>query len=169
MFDGEEPLSQYRLLSFTEPIDAWYSTREGMRTVPAPKPEQPVPPNVQALISRLEQERPVHWTIGAMAFLDGDDESRQQWEASLAHAMSRQLTDGWSNSTQIFNNIVAVTYYMEYRLPGNLFDKDIADYIDRKMREGRVPNWILLGDPGMGKLKILVRSSKPGGIVEVFS
>jgi hypothetical protein len=45
MFDGEEPISQFRLLSFTEPIDAWYSSREGLRTVPAPKPRQPVPAN----------------------------------------------------------------------------------------------------------------------------
>jgi hypothetical protein len=169
MFDGEEPLSQFRLLSFTEPIDAWYSTREGLRTIPAPKPEQPIPPNVQALICRLEKERPGHWTIGAMALLDGDDDSRQQWEASLAHAISRRFTNGWSNSTQVFNDIVAVTYYMEYRLPGNLFDKDVTAYIDRKMQGGQVPNWILIGDPGTGQLKILIRSSSPRGIVDVFS
>lgn len=169
MFDGEAPLSQYRLLSFTELIDSWYASREGLRTIPAPKPEQPVPPNVAALISLLEQERPEHWTIGAMALLMGDDESRQQWEASLTHAISRRFTNGWSNSTQVFNESAAVTYYMEYRLrDGDLFDTDINTYIDRKMRDGQVPNWILIGDPGTGQFRVLVRSSKPRGIVEVF-
>ncbi len=169
MFDGEDQLSQFRLLSFTEPIDAWYSTREGLRTVPAPKPVQPVPPNLATLIRRLEQKRPKHWTIGAMAFLMGDDESRQRWEESLIHAASRRLTDGWSNSTQLFNEIAGVTYYMEYRLPSDLFTIDITNYVDKKMETGQAPNWIAIGDPGTSQFEIVVRSSKPRGIVEVFS
>jgi hypothetical protein len=167
VFDGEVPISQFRLLSFTEPIDAWYSSREGLRTVPAPKPTQLVPPNVAALVSQLEQDRPAHWTIGAMALLMGDDESRQRWEASLTHASSRRFTEGWSNATQVFDE-VAVTYYMQHR-QGDLFDIDISAYIDRKMKSGQVPNWILIGDPGTGYLKILIRSSKPDGIAKVFS
>jgi hypothetical protein len=169
MFDGEEPINQFRLLSFTEPIDAWYSSREGLKTDPAPKPSQPVPTNVAALISQLEQDRPEHWTIGAMAFLMGDDESRQRWEECLVHAISRRFSEGWSNSTQVFDDIAGVTYYMEYRLPGELFEIDSAAYIDRKMKSGQAPNWIVIGDPGTGQFKVLIRSSKPHGIVEVFS
>jgi hypothetical protein len=168
MFDGEERISQFRLLSFTEPIDAWYFSREGLRTVPAPKPTQAIPPNVAALISRLEQKRPAHWTIGAMALLMGDDESRQRWEECLIHAISRRLTEGWSNSTQVFNKIAGVTYYMEYRLPGERFEIDITAYVDKKMKSGQAPNWIAIGDPGTGQFNIVVRSSKPRGIVEVF-
>lgn len=169
VFDGEVPISQFRLLSFTEPIDAWYSSREGLRTIPAPKPTQTMPPNVAALISALERERPEHWTIGAMALLMGDDESRQRWEECLKHAISRRFTEGWSNSTQVFNEIAGVTYYMKYRLPAKLFEIDITAYIDKKMESGQAPNWIVIGDPGTGQFKIAVRSSKPRGIVEVFS
>jgi hypothetical protein len=169
MFDGEESLSQFRLLSFTEPIDAWYFTREGLRTVPAPKPSQAIPPNVAMLISRLEQERPTHWTIGAMALLMGDDESRQLWEECLMRAISRRLTDGWSNSTQVFNGIAGVTYYMNYRMPHERFGRELTAYVDEKMKSGQAPNWIAIGDPGTGQFNVVVRSAKPRGIVEVFS
>jgi len=104
-----------------------------------------------------------------MAFLMGDDESRQRWEESLIHAASRRLTDGWSNSTQLFNEIAGVTYYMEYRLPSDLFTIDITNYVDKKMETGQAPNWIAIGDPGTSQFEIVVRSSKPRGIVEVFS
>jgi hypothetical protein len=169
MFDGEEALSRFQLLSFTEPIDAWYLTREGLRTVPAPKPTQQVPPNVAALVSRLEQERPTHWTVAAMALLMGDDESRQLWEECLIRAVGRRFTDGWSNATQVFDAIAGVTYYMDYRLPRELFSREFTAYVDEKMASGQAPNWIAIGDSGKGRLNVVVRSVKPRGIVEVFS
>jgi hypothetical protein len=169
MFDGEKSPSQFRLLSFTEPIDAWYFAREGLRTVPAPKPAQQIPPNVAALIGRLEQERPTHWTIGAMALLMGDDESRQLWEKSLMHAISRRLTFGWSNSTQVFEAIAGVTYYMDYRTPHDRFERELIAYVDEKMKGGQAPNWIAIGDRGTGQFNVVVRSANPRGIVEVFS
>jgi len=35
-FEGEEPSHIFRLLSYTEPIDDWYFTKAGLRTVKAP-------------------------------------------------------------------------------------------------------------------------------------
>lgn len=169
IFEGEVSVSQFRLLSFTEPIDAWYASREGLRTIPAPKPTHPIPPKLAALIRQLEQKQPTHWTIGATALLMGDDESRQRWEECLTNVASRGLAKGWSNATQLFNEIAGVTYYVEYRLPGELFEIEIADYINKKMESSQAQNWILIGDPGTGQFKILVRSSEPRGIVKVFS
>jgi hypothetical protein len=169
MFNDEDSPSEFRLLSFTEPIDAWYFSREGFRTVPTPKPAQPVPPSVAALINQLETEQPKHWTIGAMALLIGDDESRQLWDERLAHAISRRLTYGWSNGTQVFDEITGVTYYMDYRKPREVFGRELTAFIDDKMKSGQAPNWIAIGDPGSGQFNIVVRSEKPRGIVEVFS
>jgi hypothetical protein len=169
MFDGPNAPDVYRLLSFTEPIDAWYFTREGLRTVPAPKPEQELPPNVDALVQRLERDRPVHWTVAAMALLMGDDESRQMWDESLAHAVSRRLTDGWSNATQLFDPVVGVTYFMDFRPPRHLFDARLAEYVNQKAQEGLAENWIAIGDRGEGSLRVTVWSAKSTGIVSVFS
>jgi hypothetical protein len=169
LFDGDGALGQFRLLSFTEPIDAWYFTREGMRTVPAPKPAQVIPPHVTAMITRLEKERPAHWTIGAMALLMGDDDSRQIWEERLIHAISRQLSHGWSNATQVFDGVAGVTYYMDYRAPPEPFRTELAAYVEQKIGSGQAPNWIAIGDSGRGRLDVVVRSVEPHSITEVFS
>lgn len=169
MFDGEEALGQFRLLSFTEPIDSWYLAREGSRTVPAPKPAQSIPPNLDSLITRLEQQRPSHWTIGAIALLVGDEESRSLWDEYLSHASSRQITHGWSNVSQLYNEVVGVTFYMDYRIPSDSFEEDLADYIDSKMKSGEMPNWIAIGEPRTGKLCVIYHSAESHSIGEVFS
>ena len=169
VFDGDGAVGEFRLLSFTEPIDAWYFTREGMRTVPAPKPAQVIPPHVAAMIRRLERERPAHWTIGAMAMLMGDDDSRQLWEERLIHAISRQLSHGWSNATQVFDGIASVTYYMDYRTPPELFRTELAAYVKQKTGNGQAPNWIAIGDSGRDRLEVVVRSVESHSITEMFS
>jgi hypothetical protein len=168
LFDGDEPLSEFRLLSFTEPIDAWYFTREGLRTVPAPKPAQVIPPNIAVMISRLEKERPVHWTIGAMALLIGDDNSRRTWEEGLIHAISRRFSHGWSNVTQIFNGIAGITYYMDCRTPPELFRTELAAYVRQKIGSSHAPNWIAIGNSGKGHLDIVVQNIDGHSITEVF-
>ncbi|HUZ55893.1 MAG TPA: hypothetical protein VMU94_25620 [Streptosporangiaceae bacterium] len=167
--DGDGALDEFRLLSFTEPIDAWYFTREGIRTVPAPKPAQVIPPHLAMMVSRLEQERPAYWTIGAMALLMGDDDSRQVWEERLIHAIGRRFSHGWSNATQVFDGIAGVTYYIDYRTPPELFRTELAAYVEQKIGSGQAPNWIAIGDSGAGRLEVVVRSVAARSITEVFS
>jgi hypothetical protein len=85
-FDQETPPDVFRLLSYTEPINAWYFTREGVRMVEAPKPSQDIPKNLDLLIRRLEHERPRHWILAAIALLNGDQESRDLWHKAIANA-----------------------------------------------------------------------------------
>lgn len=168
IFDSPDAPSQYRLLSFTEMFDSWYFTREGARTVPAPKPAQPIPPRVGALINRLEQERPTHWSIGAMALLMGGDGPREQMDERLVHAENRRFTHGWSNVTQIFSGTVGLTYYMDYRWQPAQFATMFSAYVDQKMAGKAAPNWIAIGDSGRGTLRVELRQTEARGIVGVF-
>jgi len=169
LLNGEDALSEYRLLSFTEPIDAWYFSREGLRTVPAPKPAQEIPPNVAAMISRLETERPDHWAAGAMALLMGDYESRQLWEKSLTHAIGRRFSHGWSNATQVLDGVAGVSYYMGYRTSPDQFRREFAAYVEQKIDRGQAPNWIAIGDSGRDRLKVVIRTVEHHSITEAFS
>jgi hypothetical protein len=168
MFEGPDAPSEYRLLSFTEAFDAWYFTREGVRDVPAPKPKQPLPSRVAALIEALEDERPPQWTIGALSLLMGSDVARQEVDNRLANAANRRLTHGWSNGTQVFEGIVGFTYFMDYRPPRDNFPAKLSAYVDEKMTQGYAPNWIAIGDCGDGTLRVEVRSQHPDGVVRVF-
>ena len=168
MFDGPGAPDAYQLLSFTEPIDAWYFTREGVRATPAPKPEQTIPPQLASLIQRLEQERPTHWTVAAMAFLMGDDEARHLWDERIVHAMGRRFTHGWSNASQGFLPAAGVTYLMDYRPPREQFEAKLAEYVEEKMAQGDAANWIAIGDSGEGSLRVVVQSAEPRGIAGVF-
>jgi hypothetical protein len=145
----------YRLMSFTERIDAWYARREGARTVETPKPEQEVPSSLAALVGRLETERPPHWTIAALALLMGDGPARDEREQTLVHAGDRRFSEGWSNASHIFEGI-GVTYYLDYRPPRARFALRLKDYVDRKLAEGMARNWVAVGDAGEGQLHVVL-------------
>lgn len=168
IFNGPNAPDEYRLTTFTEQIDSWYFTRDGSRTTPAPKPRQPVPPRLGALLRRLENERPAHWTIASMSLLMGNDESRQLWDEAIVRAGQRQFTTGWSNTTQVFGS-VAVTYLMDLRNAGRQFASQLEAYIDQKMEQPGTNNWVALGDAGRGPLVVIVRSADPEGIKRLFS
>lgn len=123
-FEGEKPPHLFRLLSYTEPIDAWYFTREGLRSVAAPKPTQPIPPRVANLVRRLEQERPRHWVFGAVALLDGDQKSRDMWEYAIGNAIDKVREQGWSNASQWFKGRLGVTLYVDCERLGLPFDSE---------------------------------------------
>ena len=155
-FDGDDPPDRFRLLSYTEPIDAWYFTRDGVRTIDAPKPDQGVPENLRLLIRRLERERPRHWVRAAIALLDGDQESRDLWDRAITHARERVPREGWSNASQIFDGRLGVTFYVDLRTDWPAIRTKVEDYSRMKAEAENQPNWIAVGEGRSGGVFVVV-------------
>lgn len=160
---GPKAPSQIRLTSYTGDIDAWYLTRQGLRTKSAPKPAQPIPPKLRALVQRLERERPRHWVVACVALLEGDDCSRQEWEKRLSHISSRLQSVGWSNASQSFTEGFGVSYFADYRLqhPAMLIAAARA-YAERKSQQLGLPNWVMVAGGGFPELLVVVHETGRG-------
>jgi len=160
-FDQEDSPHAFRLLSYTEPIDAWYFTREGLRTIEAPKPSQDIPKNLDLLIKRLERERPRHWVLAAVALLDGDQESRDLWDEAVAHARERVTQVGWSNASQVFSGRLGVTLYVDLRTEWPEIRARVAAYCRAKAKALDQPNWVAVGEGASGGLFIVRIERRP--------
>ncbi|MFJ8203243.1 hypothetical protein [Micromonospora chalcea] len=166
-FDVERPPDSFRLLSFTEAIDDWYFTRQGVRTVPAARPEQPIPPMLKQLVQALEARRPEHWMLAVVALLDGDDDSRGKWDSGLRHVQRKAREQGWSNVTQVFGGRLGVTVMADYRLMRPELDAMIASHCQTKAADLELPNWIGVAEGVAGSLAVAVVEGHPG-LSEVF-
>jgi hypothetical protein len=160
-FDEANPPNAFRLLSYTEPIDAWYFTRAGLRTIEAPKPTQGIPQNLHFLIQRLEHERPRHWILAAVALLNGDEESRANWDKAIAHARERVPEVGWSNATQGFSGRLGVTFYVDLRTEWPEIRARVAHYCRTKAEELDQANWIGIGEGASGGLFVILIERRP--------
>jgi hypothetical protein len=168
-FEGEDPPHRFQLLSYTEPIDAWYFTREGVRSIPAPKPAQPIPEHLKDFLERLERTRPQHWILAAIGLLDGDGTARATWNTAIAHARDRVQEVGWSNASQIFAGRYGLTLYVDLRIGWPAIRTEVAGYCSTKAEEQKQPNWIGIGEGAQGGLfVILVERSEQRRLVDVF-
>ncbi|MEV7624140.1 hypothetical protein [Actinoplanes sp. NPDC089786] len=167
-FDAERPPDWFRLLSFTEAIDDWYFTRQGLRSVPAAKPEQPIPPMLKQLLHDLEVRRPDHWMLAGIALLNGDDDSRDKWEQGLLHVQLRAREKGWSNITQVFADSLGVTLMADYRLLRPELDDMVASHCRAKVADLGLPNWIGIAEGISASLAVAVIEGSPG-LGEIFT
>lgn len=168
-FNTDEPPARHGLMSYTDDIDAWYFTRAGQRQTPAPKPSQRVPPKLASLLKRLEREQPAHWVIGAIALLDGDQDSRDLWESAIDNAESKVSEDGWSNASQGFHDRYGVTLMIDRRIPWPVIRRHVAAYCRTKADQTGCPNWVGIGEGESGGLFIVTINQDPDiGIPEVF-
>lgn len=160
-FEGDDSPIVFRLLSYTEPIDAWYFTRDGARTVEAPKPAQPIPEHLALLMKRLEEERPQHWLLASVALLDGDQQSRDVWDGAIAHARVRVPQEGWSNASQTFRGRLGITFFVDLRTPWPSIRDQVDDYCRTKAEEHDQSNWIGIGEGGSGSLFVVMVERDP--------
>lgn len=167
-FEGDDPPSRFRLLSYTEPIDAWYFTRAGIRRTEAPKPSQDIPPALDALLMRLEQERPRHWVVASIALLDGDDTSRGIWDSAIRDAGAKLHDQGWTNASQMFIERVGITLMIDLRIPWPDIRKHVLDYCRRKAKEVHLESWVAIGEGSSGPLFVIVIEPADNPVGEVF-
>lgn len=160
-FEGEDPLTKLRLMSYTEDIDAWYFTRQGIRTAnPAPKPIQATPESLALFLGRLAEERPANWLIASIALLNGDDESRNLWADGVERSRSRVHSEGWSNTTQVFEGRLGVTLLVDHRDPPATVRHAASEYSQQKASEHALENWIVIGEGSDRKLFVLLQAER---------
>ncbi|SOC46589.1 hypothetical protein SAMN05660748_0327 [Blastococcus aggregatus] len=159
-FEGSEPADVVRLNSYTEAIDSWYFSREGLTSHEIPKPTQPMPVELGALIARLEVDRPPHWLTAGVMLLNGNDESRQQVARSLTHTSARAREVGWSNASQALGPY-GITLWVDHRYAGRTLSQLLTAYADQKIAELDRPNWLVIGLGADGRLTVVVRETDP--------
>lgn len=169
-FEGEDALTGLTLLSHTEDIDAWYFTRQGIRTRnPAPKPSQTIPRSLNLLLRRLARERPRNWLIASIALLEGDDESRNLWADGVERIRSRVDSQGWSNTTQLFDGRLGITLCADHRYHPATVRREAREYSQQKASEHAIPNWIVIGEGQDQKLFVLLQAKQSASeILELF-
>jgi hypothetical protein len=168
-FEDERSPDVFRLLSYTEPIDAWYFTREGIRTIAAPKPTHPLPPELASLVRHLELERPRHWILATVALLDGDREGREGLDRAISHARERLPQEGWSNASMLFDGGLGITLYIDLRTPWPEIRDRALDFCRKKAQDLDKANWIGIGEGATGPVFVVVIRRDPGvALADVF-
>lgn len=169
-FEGEDALTGLTLLSYTEDIDAWYFTRQGARKKnPAPKPSQKIPRSLNLFLRRLARERPRNWLIASIALLDGDDESRNLWADGVERIRSKVDSQGWSNTTQMFDGRLGITLCADHRNRPATVRREAREYSQQKATEHAIPNWIVIGEGHDQKLFVLLQAEQNASeILELF-
>ncbi len=150
----------FRLLSYTDPIDAWYFAEEGGRTVPTERPRQKRPPAVTALLARLERERPRNFVLACCLLRDWSSESTEDFESELLAARARAEGQGWASLTLVFPGY-------GFSWVANL--SDLAGLVEqvhglahrRREPEAQRPLWVALGDDPRVPLVLSVRADSP--------
>lgn len=81
-FEDEADQAPTRLLSHTDPLDAWVLHERGLRKTPAAKPSMLLDKNSRSFLDLLCEERPPGWISAACALLDIDHKARKRlWKA----------------------------------------------------------------------------------------
>ncbi|MFE9818520.1 hypothetical protein [Streptomyces sp. NPDC005773] len=159
-----------RLLSYTDPIDAWYLTRNLSGVSAANKPAPGIPKELSEFLDRLAHVRPEGWITASLALVDGDESSLETWGDFLLRARGRVSTTGWSNASQVFNGRLGITIYMDQALVRMRdLGLEIRRYAQRKQAEMGLPNWVVVGDSGGKRLAVrVIESPGNGGLERVF-
>lgn len=166
-FEGEDALTELRLMSHTKDIDAWYYTRQGVSTASSvPKPSPAIPESLDLLLGRLAKERPANWLIASIALLDGDDESRNLWADGVERIRSRAHSEGWSDTTQIFEGRLGITLLADYLDPPATVRRLAREYSHQKASQHALGNWIVIGEGSDHKLFVMVQAER--SISDIF-
>jgi hypothetical protein len=81
-FENDDVRATTRLLSHTDPLDAWVLYERGLRKTPAAKPSMRLDKTSRAFLDLICKERPPGWISAACALLDVDDNARKKlWKA----------------------------------------------------------------------------------------
>jgi hypothetical protein len=99
--------------------------------------------------------------LAAIAFLDGDQESRDLWDRSIINVKNRIPSVGWSNATQEFDQRLGLTLYVDVRIDRAQLETQLTDYCRAKVEDTNMPNWIGVGEGATGGLFVVVIERDP--------
>ena len=149
-------IDQFWLGSHTGPIDEWYWSLDGVRTVSTAKPKRQLGSQLSRLVESLETQRPKHWLIGCLSLLAQPSE-RYEWLSHWFRSFPRRIElDGWSNTTVSRNSDFGLTLYCDYRLDPSVIQVQARDYASEKLLETNIDTWVVIGWGHDGILFVLL-------------
>jgi hypothetical protein len=102
-FEDRDPSVRQRLLSLTDPIDAWNLWKHGERNHEAPRPTMNLDARTRAFLDLICAERPNGWVPAACTFLDTHGDARREFWKQVQRLkargrrreMTQRLTHGY--------------------------------------------------------------------------
>jgi hypothetical protein len=95
-FEDRDPSVRQRLLSLTDPLDAWNLWNHGEREREAPRPKMNLDARTCAFLDLICAERPNGWVPAACMFLDTHEDARREFWKQIqrlkARARKREIT-----------------------------------------------------------------------------
>ncbi|WP_157818466.1 hypothetical protein [Pseudonocardia alni] len=158
IFNSPNPPHGYRLLSYTEQFDEWYLYEAGFRTVETAKPEIPIGVDLRRLLEKLMQRCPKNWVLATLCILDGDDQTRNEWDRVIRTVYKRSAQRGESDASILLGNGVGVTFIRRTFTSMEKTEQHTERYIQRKLAELEVAYWIGIAEGKGGELRIVIPS-----------
>jgi hypothetical protein len=93
-FDDRDPSIRQRLLSLTDPLDAWNLWKHGEREKEAPRPTMNLDTRSRAFLDLICAERPNGWVPAACMFLDTRGNARREFWRDIQRLKARAGTRG---------------------------------------------------------------------------
>lgn len=156
-FEDEDDPSPVRVVSLTDPLDAWVLYEQGLRQVPAPKPTMGLDRSTRAFLDLLCSERPPGWVAAGCALLDVSDAARKRlWrDLDKLRPRARSRTRA-QRGTYHFENAPGSMLICAVVLPDNEASRAsqvLRDLVDARLEE--------FGDQRVLGLATTVSSSRP--------
>jgi hypothetical protein len=112
---------QLSFTSYTDDFDAYFLYQEGQRTIPAPRPAQPLPSPMNLLCDSLALDAPYGFTALGESLLDLDFSERERFAQHLTEFSF------WERKTRRRGFVMETETLVVKVVPGNLSDKELSE------------------------------------------
>jgi len=136
-----------RLLSYTTPLDDYYSYITGQRETPAPKPAQPMPQAFREIISDLECTHPRTYLDAAVAMLEMGEPERTDFAGMAVSQRERSIRDRQLHDFSLLFSQAGfgITYMFAPIERLEELDNKLGSYCRIKKYQTKVDLWVGLG------------------------
>jgi hypothetical protein len=147
-FEQPEAPDIISLGSMTDPVDAYYFYKQGLRTDPAPKPRQELPSELRALLDTLHDRARSGYLEASVALLDLDDEARTELMRNIRECREKTEADGEFHNMSMLvhrDGSLGITFMASPDSGLDRLENRLGLYAIAKKHQTRLRRWVMLG------------------------
>lgn len=149
VFAGPEAPDAVFVTSLTDPLDAYYLHGEGVRTKPAPRPRQKMPPILKEILTALESARPPGYMSSSLLLLEMAGDERDRLAKGLGLLRRRSGRDRrYHDFTMTFGvgeGSFGLTIMSAHPEDAEALSRRLAIYCMAKKYQVRADGWVGFG------------------------
>jgi len=107
---GEDEPDYVLMGSLTDELDAYYASKQGLRTEPAPKPRHLLPPAFLEVLTHLERKRPRGYIAASLTMTSIGGSPQMEVAESWRSCLERSATDGKFHDVSFTKDGAGITY-----------------------------------------------------------